>query len=47
MKATELYDNKKLKYPDLDKMLKDIKKKIDTYYTEYIVNDLFKYELLK
>lgn len=40
-------DNKKLKYPDLDKMLKDIKKKIDTYYTEYIVNDLFKYELLK
>lgn len=40
-------DNKKLKYPDLDKMLKDIKKKIDTYYIEYIVNDLFKYELLK
>lgn len=35
------------KYGDLNNMLIDFKKRVQKYYNDYIISDLFKYELLK
>ena len=35
------------KYGDLHNRLNDFRKKVQLYYNEYIISDLFKYELLK
>ena len=35
------------KYGDLNNMLIDFKKRVQKYYNDYLIFDLFKYELLK